>query len=244
VIKCFLSFQVEDVNESPNNITLSGLSIPENSQPGTFVANISIDDPDNHGPNGVWQTHSCQLVDSAQDRFKIRSKTNTLLVSTGELNHEFHSRHSIIIRCTDSGSKPLTIQKSFEIQVLDINERPERIMLSNAVVPENGGTLFVGELSTQDPDKAQSFEYSLVSASEENVFYVSGRQLRTNASLDYEKRSSWDLMIETVDQGGKDNRSISMYLMEMATKIKFASYISMWRLFHGLAILCFLPSTM
>jgi hypothetical protein len=117
-------------------------------------------------------------------------------------------------------------------------------MLSNAVVPENGGTLFVGELSTQDPDKAQSFEYSLVSASEENVFYVSGRQLRTNASLDYEKRSSWDLMIETVDQGGKDNRSISLYLMEMATKIKFASYISMWRLFHGLAILCFLPSTM
>lgn len=241
MIKYFLSFQVEDVNESPNNITLSGLSIPENSQPGTFVANISIDDPDNHGPNGVWQTHSCQLVDSAQDRFKIPvSKTNTLQVSTGDLNHEFHSRHSIIIQCTDSGSKPLTIQKSFEIQVLDINERPERIMLSNAVVPENGGTLFVGELSTQDPDKAQSFEYSLVSASEENVFYVSGRQLRTNASLDYEKRSSWDLMIETVDQGGKDNRSISMYLMEMATKIKFASYIRMWRLFHGLAILCFL----
>ena len=96
------------------------------------------------------------------------------------------------------------MQKSFQIQILDVNERPEQITLSNAVVQENGGPLFVGELNTQDPDNAQSFNYSLVSASGENVFYINGNQLKTNASLDYEKRDSWDLKIITVDQGGKD----------------------------------------
>jgi hypothetical protein len=181
------------------------LSILENSQSGTFVANISIDDPDNHGPKGVWQTHSCELVDSAQDRFKIArtSIANTLLVSTGVLNYELSASHTVIIQCSDSGSKPLTVQKSFLIQVIDVNERPEQMTLSNAVVPENGGPLFVGELSTQDPDNAQTFKYSLVSASEENVFYIDGNQLKTNVSLNYENRSSWDLKIETVDQGGK-----------------------------------------
>ena len=97
------------------------------------------------------------------------------------------------------------MQKSFQIQILDVNERPEQIALSNAVVPENGGPLFVGVLSTQDPDNAQSFNYSLVLASGGNVFYINGNQLKTNASLDYEKRDSWDLKIITVDQGGKNN---------------------------------------
>ena len=190
------------MNESPNNITLSDLTIPENSQPGTFLANITIDDPDNHGPNGVWQTHTCQLIDSAQSRFKILTGTNTLAVSTGDLNHEMSSSHTIILKCTDSGSKPLSIQRSFVIQVLDVNERPSQILLSNMEVPENRGALFVGELSTRDPDKAQSFVYTLVSVNEEDVFYINGSQLRTYRSLNYENRSSWDLMIKTMDQGG------------------------------------------
>ncbi|XP_028399271.1 protocadherin Fat 4-like [Dendronephthya gigantea] len=197
-----LTIEVEDVNEPPSNIILSGLTIAENSQSGTLVANITIDDPDNRGPKGDWQTHKCQLVDSAQDRFKISGSENSLLVSSGDLNYEQSTTHGIIIRCVDSGSKPLTIQKSFDIQVLDINERPEQIKLSNKVVSENGGPLLVGELSTIDPDKAQSFKYFLVSASEENMFYINGSQLRTYSSLDYESRNLWQLAINTVDQGG------------------------------------------
>ena len=131
------------------------------------------------------------------------TKTNTLVFSTGSLNYELSNSHSIIIQCTDSGTKPLTVQKTFEIQVLDVNERPEQILLSNNQLPENGGPLFVGELSTQDPDTAQSFTYSLVSADRENVFYINGSQLRTHESLNYENRSLWDLMINTADQGGK-----------------------------------------
>lgn len=165
------------------------------------MANITTDDPDNGGSKGVWQTHSCQLIDSAQDRFKIFN--NTLVVSAGSLNYELSNSHSIIVQCTDSGTKPLSIQKSFVIQVIDVNERPEQIILSNNQLPENGGPLFVGELSTRDPDQAQSFVYSLVSANRENVFYINGSQLWTNESLNYENRSSWDLMINTADQGGK-----------------------------------------
>ena len=179
------------------------MTIPENSQSGTLVANITIDDPDNRGPKGAWQTHRCQLIDSAQDRFKIPVSENSLLVSSGDLNFEQSSTHSIVIRCVDSGSRPLAIQNSFVIQVLDINERPEQIKLSNKVVPENGGPLLVGELSTIDPDKAQSFKYTLISASEENVFYVNESQLMTYSSLDYESRSLWYLTINTADQGGK-----------------------------------------
>ena len=179
------------------------MTVPENSRPGAFVATITVDDPDNHGPKGVWQTHRCQLIDSAQGRFNISSITNTLVVSSGILNYELSNSHGIIVQCTDSGAKPLTVEKSFEIKVVDVNEKPEQILLSNDELPENGGALFVGELSTRDPDLAQSFVYDLISASRENMFHINGSQLWTYGSLNYENRSWWDLTIRTVDQGGR-----------------------------------------
>lgn len=191
------------MNETPNNISLSASTVKENSEQGTFVANISVDDPDNHGPKGIWQTHNCFLIDSAQDRFRIVNNVNTLVVSSGDLNYETSTLHTIIVECRDSARKPLRIQKSFDIEVVDVNERPQKIILSNARVPENAGSLLVGVLSTLDQDRNQSFSYILLSVGAQDSFYVNGTQLWTKVNLDYEKRSTWNIRMETVDQGGK-----------------------------------------
>ena len=198
-------FQVQDVNEHPTNITLSGLSVKENSQEGTFIANITVTDPDNFGPKVVWQTHSCKLLDTAQNRFKLTSG-NMLYVDTDELNYEQSSSHSIIIKCVDSGVNSLSLTKSFVIDVIDVNERPQQITLSNNEVPENSGPLLVAQLASSDPDneqiKRQSFTYSLEAGNDEQKFIISGSQLRINSSLNYEKQSAWQLVIKTTDSGG------------------------------------------
>lgn len=193
------------MNERPTNIMLSKSTVNENSPQGTLIANITVSDPDNLGPNGTWQTHKCILLDSAQDRFKI-SNFNRLLVYREEFNFETEINHDIVIQCTDSAARPLTVRKSFRINVLDINERPMQITLSNNVVPENLGPSYVGELASIDPDneriQRQTFTYSLVDGSEDNRFFIHGNSLRTNRSLDYENRSSWKLLIKTRDSRG------------------------------------------
>ena len=178
----------------------------ENSKEGTLIANITVADPDNFGPKGIWQTHICQLLDSAQRRFKIASGTHALFVDTGELNYEVASSHVIVIKCTDSGTKSLSMTKSFVINVVDLNEAPLQITLSNNVAPENAGPSMIGQFASDDPDNErdvrQTFTYSLVNGNERNLFNISGSELKTIENLNYENTSSWHLVVRTTDNGG------------------------------------------
>ena len=54
-----LELRVRDLNEAPTSIALNGNKVFENSPVGTFVGNLSVDDPDNAGIRGRWQTHYC-----------------------------------------------------------------------------------------------------------------------------------------------------------------------------------------
>jgi hypothetical protein len=63
----------------------------------------------------------------------------------------------------------------------------------------------VGTLGTTDPDAGNIFTYSLVTGtgSTDNVsFTVSGNQLLTAGSFDYETRSSYSIRLRSTDQGG------------------------------------------
>jgi len=86
------------------------------------------------------------------------------------------------------------------------NQAPTDIALLDSNVPENQpvGTE-VGNLSTTDPDAGDTFVYNLVSGtgSTDNAsFTLSGSQLRTAASFNYEAQSSYSIRVRTTDQGG------------------------------------------
>jgi hypothetical protein len=86
------------------------------------------------------------------------------------------------------------------------NGVPTAITLSNASVAENqaAGTV-VGSFSTTDPDPLDSFTYTLVSGtgSTDNAsFTISGNQLLTAASFNYEVKNSYSIRVRTTDQGG------------------------------------------
>ena len=83
---------------------------------------------------------------------------------------------------------------------------PTDIALSSASIPENqpSGTP-VGTLSTTDADTGDAFTYSLVSGtgSTDNAgFSISGNQLLTATSFDYEAKSSYSIRVRTTDQSG------------------------------------------
>ncbi len=112
--------------------------------------------------------------------------------------------YSIRIRSTDQGS--LYTEKTFTINVTNVNEQPTDISLSNNSVAENQPTgTAVGTLSTTDPDTGNTFTYSLVSgigSTDNGSFTIAGGALKTAAIFDYETKNSYSIRISSTDQGG------------------------------------------
>jgi hypothetical protein len=83
---------------------------------------------------------------------------------------------------------------------------PTDIALSPSSVAENKpiGTT-VGRLSSTDPDGSDTHTYTLVAgtgATDNASFTISGNQLKTAASFNYENKSSYSIRVRTTDQMG------------------------------------------
>ena len=133
--------------------------------------------------------------------------TENSLIVTGGLNYERKKSYSVYIRCHDSGNPPLSVGNVVQIYVTDVNEPPYDITLSNNEVAENAGIVTVGRLDTADPDNeqtdVQTFSYSIVDPSGSVPFVIANDALNTTGGLDYEARTTWSLVIKSVDSKGK-----------------------------------------
>ena len=169
------------------------------------MGNISVEDPDDKGSRGPWQKHLCVVLNTASNPFNVNATTNSLYV-VGSLNYETLSYYHVTLRCHDSGSPPLFLDKTVRVNVLDVNEQPTGITLSNSEVSENVGVVTIGTLNTADPDNArtvwQTFTYSLVVSGKVQPFVVDGDKLNTTRSLDFESTASWIVLIKSVDNKG------------------------------------------
>jgi hypothetical protein len=87
--------------------------------------------------------------------------------------------------------------------VTPVNDAPTSLTLSASNINENLATgSVVGQFSTVDPDTGQTHTYTLVDGigSDDNAsFTIDGNALKTNASFDYESKSSYSIRVQTND---------------------------------------------
>jgi hypothetical protein len=111
-VKTF-TVELQNVNETPYNITLSKTSIAENSLEGTVIGNFSAIEPD------TGDTNTFTLLDDAGGRFSIID--NKLVVANGRpLDFEATTSHTIQVQVTDAGGKFST--KTITIGVTNVDE--------------------------------------------------------------------------------------------------------------------------
>ncbi len=110
-----LTIDVQDVNESPTDIILSGDTVAENQSIGSTVGSISTGDPD------VGNTFSYSFVSGAGDSdnasFTIDGST---LKTAAVFDFETKSSYSIRVRSTDQSG--LSVEKTFTINVANVTE--------------------------------------------------------------------------------------------------------------------------
>ena len=87
-----------------------------------------------------------------------------------------------------------------------VNAAPTNILLSGSSVAENlPADTLVAALTAIDPDVDDTFGYVLVAGtgSADNAsFTISGNQLRTVSSFDFDTKSSYSIRVRTTDQDG------------------------------------------
>jgi VCBS repeat-containing protein len=99
---------------------------------------------------------------------------------------------------TDTATVTITINGA--------DDAPTGVSLDNSCVSENqpSGTT-VGNFATTDPDSGDTFTYTLVSGTGDNdnaSFNITGSQLQTAASFDYETKNSYSIRVRTTGSGG------------------------------------------
>jgi VCBS repeat-containing protein len=192
---------INDVNETPTDITLSSTRINENVGESTIVGNFDTIDPDSNN------TFSYSLVTgNGSDDNNVFSiiNGNQLQINTSA-NFEAKSSYSIRVKTTDQDG--LFIEKVLTININDLNESATDITLSSTTVNENvPSNTVIASFSNNDPDANNTFSYSLVTGdgSEDNGFFsiINGNQLRINHSPNFETKPSYSIRVKTTDQNG------------------------------------------
>ncbi|MBD2139083.1 putative Ig domain-containing protein [Anabaena sp. FACHB-1237] len=147
--------------------------------------------------------YSATLADGSNlpDWLNFNSTTQTFTgtpktANIGELN--------VKVIATDKAGA--NVSDIFTLYVENVNNAPTNITINNSNIAENQaiGTV-IGNLSTTDPDIANTFTYSLVSGdgvTDNGSFIIIGNQLKTNTVFDFETKNSYSIRVKTTDQGG------------------------------------------
>jgi glucuronoarabinoxylan endo-1,4-beta-xylanase len=86
------------------------------------------------------------------------------------------------------------------------NSAPTNIALSGATLGEHQPTgTIIGAFSTTDPDSSNTFTYTLVSgtgSADNGSFNISGSNLLSGTSFNYETQNAYSIRVRSTDQGG------------------------------------------
>ena len=205
-----LTVTVVDSNDAPTALAISADSVLEKSPVGSFVADLNTTDAD------ATDNFTYTLVAGQGSRDNALFRINGSLLETDSvLNFNNAATRSVRVQSTDKGGR--TVQRSFVIRVVNQNDLPTNILLSDTSINEIApiGTR-VATISSTDEDPTDTFMYSLVAGSGDagnSSFAIVGNELQTNAAFDFEVQPSYSIRIRTTDsQGGSFEKTFTIAL--------------------------------
>ncbi|MGO4388427.1 cadherin domain-containing protein [Microvirga sp. 2YAF29] len=181
------TINVADKNDAPTEITLSAANVDEN-EAGAVIGTLSTTDQD------ADETFTYTVNDN---RFEV---VNGQLKLKAGVSLDFEAASSIDVTVTSEDFGGLTTTKTFTINVADKNDAPTEITLSAATVAENAAGAEIGTLSTTDQDADETFAYAV---DDQRFVVVDGKlKLKDGVSLDFEDKSSIDVIVTSTDSKG------------------------------------------
>jgi hypothetical protein len=182
----------------PTDIVLSNESVAERQSAGTTVGILTTTDSDS--VSFIYSLVSGE-GDTGNGAFGV---SGDQLRTAAILDFETQGSFSIRVRTTDGDG--FWYEEAFTVTVTDANDPPTDLALSPSSVLENepSGTT-VGSFTTTDQDAGETFTYTLVTGTgdaDNGSFTISGDELLTADSFDFETKASYAIRVRTTDGGG------------------------------------------
>jgi Ca2+-binding RTX toxin-like protein len=185
------------LDRPPTDLRLSNTQVSEDVADNFAVGSLSTIDPD------LGNRHTYALVGNLADNAAFRVSGDQLILINSP---NFEAKPSYRIKLRTSDGDGLFFDKEFTITVLDGNDPPTNLTLSNTQLNENvGANAEVGSFSTTDPDTGDRHTYSLIDSTtfaDNSAFVISGDKLILRNNPDFETKSSYRIKVRTTDSGG------------------------------------------
>ncbi len=195
------------------------LQVSEDAANNDTVGTLGATDPD----VGQTLTYSIQGGTGA-GIFTIDAATGEITVlDNSALDYESTTSYTLDIRVTDDGPSPLFANRTFIIDILDVNENLDPVFPAQGPfsIGEDGASNdLVGTVAATDPE-AGTISYSIVGGNTGSVFKIGGAtgEIRLNniSTLDFETRSSYTLTIRATDDNaipGYTDRNVTINITD------------------------------
>ena len=199
--------KVTNVNEQPTALSLSGLTIAENSATGTQVGTFSTTDVD------PGDSHTYELVSGGADNASFEIDGNALKTKA-VFDYEADSVYNIKVKSSDAGG--LETSTDFVIKVTNVVVKATNILLSTDSIQENNTVGdSVGRLSSS-PAESDGI-YSLVAgagATDNARFTIKGDTLKANAVFDFETKTSYSIRVQTSNATGSFAKAFTIKITD------------------------------
>ena len=207
-----LVININDINEVPTDFNLSDNTINENVAADSIIGNFTTLDPDAN------DTFIYTLIDGGVDNSAFEIVGNQLKINASP---DFEVKSSYNIRVQTDDNKGGTFQKSFTININDVEENTNDasidLRLDSTSIDENvaAGSI-IGNFTTINPD-ANDTTYILIDGEGDNsAFEIVGNQLKIKASPDFETKSNYSIRVQTNDnKGGTFQKSFTININDV-----------------------------
>ena len=191
-----LDILIVDVNDTPTVITYIKPIVSDKQSAQSFMGKFKTTDQD------VNDTHTYSLVAGVKsvDNSKFYISHDTLF-NVNQIIYNTQNHFEFRIRTTDIGG--LFIEDTFSIDVINVNDAPSDIILSNDTVQENQpkGTL-IASLTTVDEDVLDTHTYVLEAGAggiDNAKVKIVNNTLVTDTTYDFETEDTLRIRIKTID---------------------------------------------
>uniref|UniRef100_A0A8C2PN31 Cadherin domain-containing protein n=1 Tax=Cyprinus carpio TaxID=7962 RepID=A0A8C2PN31_CYPCA len=214
---CNIKVEIIDVNDNTPEVTLTSLTSPirEDAETGTVIALISAKDLDS-GDNGKVTLRVSQVLP-----FKLKSAfgEHYTLVTDRRLDREVIDEYNVVVTATDSGSPPLSSQKTFVVRLSDINDNAPVFSQSSYsvdVAENNASGTPIVKISASDPDIGDNARLSysilpttILGSPISSYVYINPENgnIFTMRSLDYEQINAFKIEVQVRDAGAPPQTS-------------------------------------
>ncbi len=217
--------QVQDVNDNAPQITVNtfvaagtdSAEISEDADPGTFVAHITVADPDS-GINGEFQ---CHLNDN-QFELQALYDGEYKIATTVRLDREVMGEFNLAITCQDLGPESQVSIKHLRVVVVDINDNSPVFKQDSyqASVQENnyiGAFVLQVNATDLDDEKNGQVVYSIEDETALDSFHIDDKtgEITARSVFDREQVQEISFHVIALDQGAEPRSSSATVLVHI-----------------------------